>query len=173
MARQSGADAVHPGYGFLAENEDFARACRDAGLTFIGPTAEAIELMGSKTAARQAAVAAGVPVVPGTDTPLGDDVSDDEVRRIADGIGYPLMLKAVAGGGGKGMRMVAASRRTGQRAAGGALGGRVGLRRFGGLPRAPVAAPAPHRGAAARRSARHGGARSSSASARSSAGTRR
>ena len=107
VARQSGADAVHPGYGFLAENEDFARACRDAGLTFIGPTAEVIERMGSKTAARQAAVAAGVPVVPGTDTPLGDDVSDDEVRRIADGIGYPLMLKAVAGGGGKGMRMVA------------------------------------------------------------------
>ncbi len=107
VARQSGADAVHPGYGFLAENEDFARACRDAGLTFIGPTAEVIERMGSKTAARQAAVAAGVPVVPGTDTPLGDDVPDDDVRRIADGIGYPLMLKAVAGGGGKGMRMVA------------------------------------------------------------------
>jgi acetyl-CoA carboxylase biotin carboxylase subunit len=107
VARQSGADAVHPGYGFLAENEDFARACRDAGLTFIGPTAEVIERMGSKTAARQAAVAAGVPVVPGTDTPLGDDVPDEDVRRIADGIGYPLMLKAVAGGGGKGMRMVA------------------------------------------------------------------
>ncbi len=108
VAARSGADAVHPGYGFLAENEDFARACRDAGLTFIGPTPEAIELMGSKTAARQAAVAAGVPVVPGTETPLGEDVSDAEVRRIADGIGYPLMLKAVAGGGGKGMRMVAA-----------------------------------------------------------------
>jgi acetyl-CoA carboxylase biotin carboxylase subunit len=107
VARRSGADAVHPGYGFLAENEDFARACRDAGLTFIGPTPEAIELMGSKTAARQAAIAAGVPVVPGTESPIGDDVSDAEVRRIADGIGYPLMLKAVAGGGGKGMRMVA------------------------------------------------------------------
>jgi acetyl-CoA carboxylase biotin carboxylase subunit len=107
VARRSGADAVHPGYGFLAENEDFARACRDAGLTFIGPTPEAIELMGSKTAARQAAIAAGVPVVPGTESPLGDDVSDAEVRRIAEGIGYPLMLKAVAGGGGKGMRMVA------------------------------------------------------------------
>ncbi|MEZ5290720.1 MAG: acetyl-CoA carboxylase biotin carboxylase subunit [Vicinamibacterales bacterium] len=107
VARKSGADAVHPGYGFLAENEDFARACRDAGLTFIGPSPEAIELMGSKTAARQAAMAAGVPVVPGTAAPLGPDVPLDEVRALADGIGYPLMLKAVAGGGGKGMRVVA------------------------------------------------------------------
>jgi acetyl-CoA carboxylase biotin carboxylase subunit len=107
-ARQSGADAVHPGYGFLAENEDFAAACRDAGLTFIGPSPEAITLMGSKTAARQAAMRAGVPVVPGTEEPLDDRVPDAEVLRIAAGIGYPLMLKAVAGGGGKGMRMVAA-----------------------------------------------------------------
>ncbi len=107
VARKSGADAVHPGYGFLAENADFARACRDAGLTFIGPSPEAIELMGSKTAARQAAVAAGVPVVPGSGTAIGDEVSDAEVSRIADSVGYPLMLKAVAGGGGKGMRMVA------------------------------------------------------------------
>ncbi|MGE0815038.1 MAG: acetyl/propionyl/methylcrotonyl-CoA carboxylase subunit alpha [Vicinamibacterales bacterium] len=107
VARRSGADAVHPGYGFLAENEDFARACRDAGLTFIGPSPEAIELMGSKTAARQAAMAAGVPVVPGTAAPLGPEVTLDEVRALADGIGYPLMLKAVAGGGGKGMRVVA------------------------------------------------------------------
>src|SRR5687767_14706030 len=106
-ARKSGADAVHPGYGFLAENEDFAAACRDAGLTFIGPSPEAITLMGSKTAARQAAMRAGVPVVPGTDEPLDEHVSDADVVRIAAGIGYPLMLKAVAGGGGKGMRMVA------------------------------------------------------------------
>jgi len=106
VARQSGADAVHPGYGFLAENEDFAAACRDAGLTFIGPSPEAITLMGSKTAARQVAIAAGVPVVPGTEEPLAETVPDAEVLRIADGIGYPLMLKAVAGGGGKGMRMV-------------------------------------------------------------------
>ena len=107
VAKKSGADAVHPGYGFLAENEDFAAACRDAGLIFIGPTPEAITLMGSKTAARQAAIKAGVPVVPGTEQPLDESVSDAEVLKIAEGIGYPLMLKAVAGGGGKGMRMVA------------------------------------------------------------------
>lgn len=106
-ARRSGADAVHPGYGFLAENEDFALACREAGLTFIGPSPEAITLMGSKTAARQAAIRAGVPVVPGTEEPLGDDVPESRVFEIAGQIGYPLMLKAVAGGGGKGMRMVA------------------------------------------------------------------
>jgi acetyl-CoA carboxylase biotin carboxylase subunit len=107
VGRRASADAVHPGYGFLAENEDFAAACRDAGLTFIGPSPEAIALMGSKTAARQVAINAGVPVVPGTEEPLGEDVDDAEVRAIADRLGYPLMLKAVAGGGGKGMRMVA------------------------------------------------------------------
>ena len=106
-ARKSGADAVHPGYGFLAENEDFAAACRDAGLTFIGPSPEAIRLMGSKTAARQVAMRAGVPVVPGTEQPLDESVSDAQVQKLAESIGYPLMLKAVAGGGGKGMRMVA------------------------------------------------------------------
>jgi acetyl-CoA carboxylase, biotin carboxylase subunit len=108
-AKQSGADAVHPGYGFLAENEDFAAACRDAGLTFIGPTPEAITLMGSKTAARQLARRAGAPVVPGTETPLSEDVSIAEVERIAAEIGFPVMLKAVSGGGGKGMRLVTAA----------------------------------------------------------------
>src|SRR5688572_25632554 len=106
-AKQAGADGVHPGYGFLAENEDFAAACRDAGLIFIGPSPEAITLMGSKTAARQAAIKAGVPVVPGTDEPLSEQASDADVGTVAERIGYPLMLKAVAGGGGKGMRMVA------------------------------------------------------------------
>jgi acetyl-CoA carboxylase biotin carboxylase subunit len=104
--RRSGADAVHPGYGFLAEKEEFAAACRDAGVTFIGPSPEAITLMGSKTAARQVAIKAGVPVVPGTEDPLGDEVSEADVLAIAKRVGYPLMLKAVAGGGGKGMRMV-------------------------------------------------------------------
>jgi len=105
-ARATRAEAIHPGYGFLAENAGFAEACRAAGLTFIGPSAEAIALMGSKTAARTAAIAAGVPVVPGTETPLPADASADELSRAAAAIGYPLMVKAVAGGGGKGMRVV-------------------------------------------------------------------
>jgi acetyl-CoA carboxylase biotin carboxylase subunit len=105
-ANASGADAIHPGYGFLAENPAFAAACHDAGLTFIGPTPDAMALMGSKTAARQAAIAAGVAVVPGTGAPLGGEVTDDEIARLAAGIGYPVMVKAVAGGGGKGMRVV-------------------------------------------------------------------
>jgi acetyl-CoA carboxylase biotin carboxylase subunit len=105
-AKKSGADGVHPGYGFLAENEDFAAAVRDAGLTFIGPTPKAIETMGSKTAARTAAMRAGVPVVPGTEDPLGVDVSDTEIAESAAAIGYPVLVKAVAGGGGKGMRTV-------------------------------------------------------------------
>ena len=105
-ARRSGADAVHPGYGFLAENERFAAAVRDAGLRYIGPSPEAIALMGSKTAARAAAVRAGVPVVPGADDALAADVSDADLARAASAVGYPLLVKAVAGGGGKGMRTV-------------------------------------------------------------------
>ncbi len=105
-ARRSGADAIHPGYGFLAENEAFAAAVEQAGLVFIGPSSKAVALMGSKTAARAAATAAGVPVVPGTDAPLAADVPDAEMSRLAGTIGYPLLVKAVAGGGGKGMRTV-------------------------------------------------------------------
>jgi acetyl-CoA carboxylase biotin carboxylase subunit len=105
-ARRTGADAVHPGYGFLAENADFAAACAAAGLTFIGPTPDVIALMGSKTAARSAARRAGVPVVPGTDDALGPEVPDVAIAGVADRVGYPVVVKAVAGGGGKGMRVV-------------------------------------------------------------------
>jgi acetyl-CoA carboxylase biotin carboxylase subunit len=104
--REAGADAVHPGYGFLAENEDFATACADAGLTFIGPSASVIAQMGSKTAARTTAMNAGVPVVPGTETPFDASASEADIAAAADHIGYPVMVKAVAGGGGKGMRVV-------------------------------------------------------------------
>jgi len=106
-ARRAGADAVHPGYGFLAENEHFAAAVADAGLTFIGPTPRAVALMGNKTAARAAAARAGLAVVPGsTEMALAADASGAEVARVAASIGYPLLVKAVAGGGGKGMRTV-------------------------------------------------------------------
>jgi acetyl-CoA carboxylase biotin carboxylase subunit len=103
-ARQSGAEAVHPGYGFLAENADFAQACIDAGLVFVGPPPRAMRDLGLKTEARKLMAAAGVPVVPGTLEPLKDI---DEVRRAAAEVGFPVALKAVAGGGGKGLRMVA------------------------------------------------------------------
>ncbi len=103
-ARRSGSEAVHPGYGFLAENPQFARACQKAGIVFIGPSPESMELMGSKTASRRAARQAGLPVVPGTDCDLE---SLDEVSRFAREIGFPVMLKASAGGGGKGLRLVA------------------------------------------------------------------
>ncbi|HZB07955.1 MAG TPA: acetyl-CoA carboxylase biotin carboxylase subunit [Rubrobacter sp.] len=100
-AKESGAEAVHPGYGFLAENAGFATACREAGLTFVGPSAEAIEKLGNKSAARRLAREAKVPVVPGSD----DASSADEAAQTAGGIGYPIMVKAAAGGGGRGIRV--------------------------------------------------------------------
>jgi acetyl-CoA carboxylase biotin carboxylase subunit len=102
-ARKTGAEAIHPGYGFLSENADFAEACEAAGVTFIGPPASAIRGMGSKTAARKVAIAAGAPVVPGTESAVETFA---EARKIAGRLGYPVLLKASAGGGGKGMRRV-------------------------------------------------------------------
>jgi acetyl-CoA carboxylase biotin carboxylase subunit len=104
VARASGAEAVHPGYGFLAENARFAGACRAAGLTFVGPPVEAIAALGDKTEARRIAAGCGVPTVPGTPAPVG---SDEDAARAARDLGYPVMLKAALGGGGKGMRLVA------------------------------------------------------------------
>jgi acetyl-CoA/propionyl-CoA carboxylase biotin carboxyl carrier protein len=101
-AKQAGAEAVHPGYGFLAENADFARACAEAGIVFIGPPAEAIEAMGSKTRAREMMAEAGVPIVPGATAPAKDL---DEARKQAEEAGYPVACKAAGGGGGKGFRV--------------------------------------------------------------------
>jgi acetyl-CoA carboxylase biotin carboxylase subunit len=105
VARRTGAEAVHPGYGFLSENARFAEACRAAGLVFVGPPSSAIARMGNKTAARRAAMDVGVPVVPGTVDPVS---SDEEALRTARDLGFPVMIKAAQGGGGKGMRLVAA-----------------------------------------------------------------
>ncbi len=102
VARRSGAEAIHPGYGFLSENARFANACRDAGIKFIGPTPESMEMMGSKTSARQHMKKAGVPFVPGSEKGMEYEATE----RMAAQVGYPIMLKAAAGGGGKGMRLV-------------------------------------------------------------------
>ena len=102
-AQQTGCDAIHPGYGFLSENPVFARKCRDAGLVFIGPTPEAMELVGNKLRARQTVLQHGVPVTPGMESHAADF---QEIRQFARKIGYPIMIKAAAGGGGKGMRVV-------------------------------------------------------------------
>jgi acetyl-CoA carboxylase biotin carboxylase subunit len=130
-AKQSGAEAVHPGYGFLSENADFAQAVLDSGLAWVGPSPDAIRTMGDKIAARRTMISAGVPVVPGSDTGSFRDaasLSDSDLLSAAEEIGYPVLVKAAAGGGGKGMRLVeepsqlprslAAARREAQRAFG-------------------------------------------------------
>ena len=105
-ARRAGADAVHPGYGFLSENWRFAQACRDAGLTFVGPAPEAIRLMGDKIEARRLMASVGVPVLPGSDGPVGDAA---DAERVATAVGFPVLLKASGGGGGIGMARVDAA----------------------------------------------------------------
>ena len=103
-AEVTNADAIHPGYGFLAENADFAEAVEKSGFTFIGPTAETINLMGDKVSAIRSMKAAGVPCVPGSDGPLNDNEARN--KKLANGIGYPIIIKAAGGGGGRGMRVV-------------------------------------------------------------------
>ncbi len=139
VARRSGADGVHPGYGFLSENPTFARACTDAGFVFVGPPPEAMEAMGEKTAARRRMIAAGVPVVPGTAEPIADA---DEALKVARSFGFPVMLKAAAGGGGKGMHRVDSDAgfhqifATAQREATNAFGdGRVYIEKYLNKPR--------------------------------------
>ncbi|HMA81256.1 MAG TPA: biotin carboxylase N-terminal domain-containing protein, partial [Candidatus Binatia bacterium] len=107
VCKKSRAEAVHPGYGFLAENAAFAQRCKEAGVVFIGPSPQVIDQMGDKVKARQIMKAAGVPVVPGSDGIL---TSEEEVLKTIESIGYPCMLKAVAGGGGKGLRLVRSRR---------------------------------------------------------------
>ncbi|GIV60286.1 MAG: hypothetical protein KatS3mg043_1375 [Rhodothermaceae bacterium] len=170
VARRSGADAVHPGYGFLSENADFAEACAAAGLVFIGPPPAAIRAMGDKTAARRLMEKAGVPMAPGTTDAIDDP---DEAARIAEAIGYPVLIKAAAGGGGKGMRIVEtpsefrrtmeAARREAQAAFG---DGRVYIEKY-------IVEPRAHRGPDPGRRARQRGRTCSSASAPSSGATRR
>src|SRR6202047_4912202 len=103
LAKEKEVDAIHPGYGFLAENPAFARACENAGITFVGPTPALLELLGDKTAARRLAASAGVPGLPGTEDPVK---SASEAQKIAQEIGYPVIVKAAMGGGGRGMRVV-------------------------------------------------------------------
>ena len=103
IAKEKKVDAIHPGYGFLSENADFARRCKEEGIVFIGPSAETMEAMGDKISARKRMIDAGVPVVPGTQQPLQDV---GEACRVCREIGFPVMLKASMGGGGKGMRLI-------------------------------------------------------------------
>jgi len=102
-SKETNADAIHPGYGFLSENEDFARKVKEAGLIFIGPSAASMEIMGSKLSAKAAVSKFNVPLVPGTSEPISNV---DAAKKTAGEIGYPILIKASAGGGGKGMRIV-------------------------------------------------------------------
>ena len=149
-ARESRATLVHPGYGFLAERAQFAQAVGEAGFTFVGPSPQAIEEMGDKAAARRLADAAGMPIVPGTREP----VDIDEAKKQAPRIGYPLLVKAAFGGGGKGMHVVRDARAPRGVAQAGGARGAVVLRTARGVPRALRRPRPPHRGADHRRHAR-------------------
>ena len=153
-ARETGAEAVHPGYGFFSENAGFARAVAEAGMVFIGPPPDAIVRMGDKVEARKLMAAAGVPVVPGSPGTLE---SEDEVRAVAKKIGFPIMLKAAAGGGGKGMRLVENEKDLALGGADGRQRGQIVVRRRPLLRREIRHAAAPYRDSGLRRSAgQHG-----------------
>ena len=164
------AAAIHPGYGFLSENAAFARACREAGMVFVGPPAEAIDRMGSKSEARQLMAAAGVPVLPGYD---GEDQSDGVLEAEARRLGFPLLVKPTAGGGGKGMRVVRSAAELGEALAGARREALEGLRRPAPAARALRREGPPRRDPGVRRHARRAPCTCSSATARCSAATRR
>ena len=152
-ARSTGAEAIHPGYGFLAERAAFARAVEDAGLVFVGPPSASIDALGDKLHARRTARAVGVAAVPGTLEPAPVDRPDRVAAIVAEAeaIGFPLLVKAAAGGGGRGMRRVTTAADLPAALARRVARGGVGVRRRLGLPGARDRAGAPHRGPAARR----------------------
>ena len=147
-AQRTGAEAVHPGYGFLSENAAFVRSCEAAGIVFVGPPASAVEAMGSKLEAKRLMAAAGVPVLPGATVDAG--MAPDALAAAAEEVGYPVLVKAAFGGGGRGMRVVAVAGGARRRGRLGATRGRLRVRRRHGLPRAIRRAAAPRRGAGVR-----------------------
>ena len=150
-ARESGAEAIHPGYGFLSESDEFARRCAEAGLVFVGPTAEMIEAMGSKSGAKALMEKAGVPLVPGYHGEAQDEAT---LASAAEKIGFPVLVKASAGGGGRGMRVVRAAGELGRGDRQRQARGEGGVRRRPHADREVCRQPAPHRGAGGRRQPR-------------------
>ncbi len=132
VAKEHGVDLIHPGYGFLSENAKFARACREAGIEFVGPKAELLELMGDKVAARALTQKLKVPTLPGTEDPVSDRA---EALKVAANIGFPLIIKAAFGGGGRGMRVVHKAGDLDSLLDEARGRGRTGIRQSGGVPR--------------------------------------
>ena len=168
-AEITGADAIHPGYGFLAENAEFAEICAASNITFIGPTPEQIRTMGDKAAARATMIANGVPVVPGTPGPV-DDVED--ALAYAAKIGFPVIIKAAAGGGGKGMRVASDADEFARSFQMARVRGALRVRQRRRVRREVPRAPAPRRVPDPRRHARQRASTSASATARCSGATR-
>jgi pyruvate carboxylase len=155
LALSKGVDAIHPGYGFLSENAEFAEKCEAAGIVFIGPTAAMQRMVGDKIAARKVAIDAGVPVIPGTANPVTDEAT---AVAFAEQAGYPLIIKAAAGGGGRGMRVARNQRELLEGFGSARQRGQGAFRQPGSVPRALHRAAETHRGAGARRPLRQPGA---------------